>query len=100
VHLGSEPDGECGRGAQYWQLLLGEDFFPKRRNYLGITWNDKAKMWDALILRDHLRDLLLRVLLKSIGYDGTYQPTTEKLQDLRPLDWVTIDTPASKLAYR
>lgn len=104
------PDAEV-LGAHYranrrpdrrkWNDLLG--YYRGQvihRNYLGITRKDKAKMWDALSLRDHLHDLLLRVLFKSLGYDGTYQPTVEKLQDPRPLDWVTTDTPAVKLGYR
>lgn len=89
------PDG------RKWTDLLG--YYRGQvihRNYLGITREDKDKMWDALSLRDHLHDLLLRVIFQSLGYDGTYQPTVERLQDHRSLDWVTTGTSAAELGYR
>lgn len=68
-------------------------------NYLGITREDKAKMWDAIVLVDHLHDVVLRVVLKLIGYCGDYQPTVQKMEDKKPTDWVDSNTGAGDLGY-
>lgn len=68
-------------------------------NYLGITREDKTKMWDAVVLVDHLHDVVLRVVLKLIGYCGDYQPTVQKMEDKKPTDWVDSNTGAGDLGY-
>ena len=58
--------------------------------------HDEAEI-DDLVLHTH--DLLLRVVLKLIGYEGTYQPPTSMSLDSRTLDWVTPDTDPLTLGY-
>lgn len=54
---------------------------------------------DVLRINDHLLDILIRVVFKIVGYDGTYQPPLIKLTTRESVDWVKTDTPASRLGY-
>jgi hypothetical protein len=54
---------------------------------------------DILRLNDHLLDILVRLIFKIIGYDGTYQPPTIKGTDSLPSDWVKFDLLATQLGY-
>ncbi len=47
----------------------------------------------------HLHDLLTRVVLKLLGYTGTYQPTVTRSRSSRKVDWLTPDTSPSLLGY-
>ena len=47
----------------------------------------------------HLHDLLVRVILKLLGYDGTYQPTVAMSLSDRTVDWVTPATSPASLGY-
>jgi len=47
----------------------------------------------------HLHDILLRIILTILGYDGEYQPTVSRFTEKQPLDWVKPDTPADRLRY-
>lgn len=48
----------------------------------------------------HLHDVLLRIIFKLLGYDGTYCPTVAVFRWRAPLDWVQADTPPARLGYR
>lgn len=48
----------------------------------------------------HLHDLLLRLLLRLVDYDGHYPPRVEEMSDARPVDWVAPTTPVRRLGYR
>lgn len=48
----------------------------------------------------HLHDVLVRVILKMINYDGTYQPTVTPATTRQPVDWVKPTTPAGALGYK
>jgi len=48
---------------------------------------------------NHLHDLLLRVLLKKVGYDGAYQSPIPPVMQRPSVDWVTPTTPAGLLGY-
>jgi hypothetical protein len=48
---------------------------------------------------NHLHDLLLRVLLKTIDYEGPYQSAISPLMRRDSVDWVTTTTPAELLGY-
>lgn len=54
---------------------------------------------DVIAVYKHLHDILLRILFKLLGYDGTYQPTVEIYTTQARLDWVTPETGADKLGY-
>jgi hypothetical protein len=47
----------------------------------------------------HLKDVLVRVLLKDAGYDGTYESILRSGYGPQPLDWVKDDTAASNLGF-
>jgi len=55
---------------------------------------------DAWVIWKHLNDILIRIVLKMIGYTGTYQPAVFTDQMARPVDWVTPDLSATELGYR
>jgi hypothetical protein len=55
---------------------------------------------DILIINDHLHDILIRIIFKIIGYDGTYQPPVIKMTTNPRADWVTPDLPAERLGYK
>jgi hypothetical protein len=52
-----------------------------------------------LRLMNHLHDLLLRVLLRTVGYDGPYQSPIPPVMQRDSLDWVRPKTPAGLLGY-
>lgn len=54
---------------------------------------------DAYIISKHLHDLLLRIVLKKIGYNRTYQRAVTPYRGKYSLDWVAPNTPASELGY-
>jgi len=60
----------------------------------GHDWRD---VW-AIV--NHLHDLMARIVLQALGYDGGYHPTVVP-GDVIPLtlDWVKLDTMAGTLGY-
>ena len=47
----------------------------------------------------HVHDLLLRLILKTIGYDGPYQSPISPVMQRPSVDWVKPTTPAGLLGY-
>ena len=47
----------------------------------------------------HLRDILLRIVLKMINYEGTYRPNVKQKMTICRTDWVNSGTSASELGY-
>lgn len=61
----------------------------------GHDWRD---VWSII---NHLHDVMARVLLKALCYDGGYQPTVVPGPSVPfDLDWVKPDTPAGRLGYK
>jgi hypothetical protein len=54
---------------------------------------------DLMRINLHLHDVLLRIIMKMLDYDGAYQPTVLKWQTGEKISWVNLSTPASKLGY-
>jgi hypothetical protein len=50
-------------------------------------------------LSNHLADIIARIILKRLNYDGEYQRATTTWRDSSPLDWVKPTTPATQLGY-
>jgi len=50
-------------------------------------------------LSNHLADIIARIILKQLGYDGEYERATPTWRDSSGLDWVTPSTPAAQLGY-
>lgn len=57
---------------------------------------DEEEIEGAMI---HLHDLLVRVVLKLLGYGGTYQPTVTMSLSDRTIDWVTSAASPASLGY-
>ena len=62
-------------------------------------WAQREDLYTILRVRDHLHDLLLRVLFKTVGYDGPYQPPIPPLMQRESPDWVTPATPPGLLGF-
>lgn len=54
---------------------------------------------DIVRIYYHLHDILIRIIFKMLGYEGTYQPTVTHMTAIKPTDWVDPDTPPSLLGY-
>ena len=65
--------------------------------YLELT--SSTELLDVYQYIRHLHDLLVRIVLTDIGYEGTYQPTVSQWTDPKPLNWVTPNTPPNELGY-
>lgn len=57
-------------------------------------------IWDVWRIAKHLHDILLRLLLREFGYNGTYLPTVSRWIQPQSLDWVTVETPPDELGYQ
>jgi hypothetical protein len=56
---------------------------------------------DLLIVKDHLYDILIRIIFYFLGYQGAYTPIFA--QDISAevlVSWVDADLPASRLGYK
>jgi hypothetical protein len=69
------------------------------RGYLGIG-DEGFDARRAVVVSRHLQDILLRIVLKKLGYDGEYQPALHSMKAHFPLDWVTVSRAASELGFR
>jgi hypothetical protein len=50
-------------------------------------------------LSNHLADIVARIVLKQLNYDGEYQCATTAWRNSHPLNWVTPSTSAAELGY-
>lgn len=51
------------------------------------------------VVCDHLSDLVTRLVLRLLCYEGTYDPITLPYKNVLKVDWVGPETPASALGY-
>jgi hypothetical protein len=56
-------------------------------------------LYTILRVMHHLHDLLLRIVLKTIGYDGPYQSPISPVMNRNSVDWVQPTTPPAMLGY-
>lgn len=78
----------------YRGAVIHEGYFSFRGE--GYDRYDVVRIWK------HLRDILIRIVLKMLCYDGTYQRSVLIPGDWAaswPVNWVKPDTPASELGY-
>ena len=54
---------------------------------------------DVATVRSHLHDILIRIVLKMLCYDGTYQKAIQGLTGRYPLNWVNPSLMAEELGY-
>jgi hypothetical protein len=62
-------------------------------------WSQREDLYTILRIKHHLHDLLLRMLFKTIGYDGPYQSPIPPLMQRDSVDWVTTTTPPELLGF-
>jgi hypothetical protein len=91
------PPGEVApTWASYLSHLRGaslhEGFFDISSGEFGVQ--------DIVVANNHLHDLLVRIILKMINYDGAYQPTVIIGATSQPVDWVQPTMSAEKLGYQ
>ncbi len=108
LHLFDLPDGEiltdfCDQHAPFggipWTTLIAKSRSIVVHSGFFDFQDGKHQIDDLVALKSHLQDILFRVLLKTLEYEGTYQPPVWKWAGCAGLDWVTKDTPASSLGY-
>lgn len=69
--------------------------------HTGYFSHENYDIQDVLVLEDHLHDILVRIALKILNYQGTYQPRVIRyLVDGKNVQWVDENTPATKLGYK
>jgi hypothetical protein len=96
AHYRSNPRPD---GIRSWSAVLS--------HYRGTTMHtghydfsgSRHDFGDILRINDHLLDILIRIIFRIVGYDGTYQPPIIKMTDRVPADWVNDTTPAAQLGY-
>ena len=104
------PDGEIlnafymaktGSNRRYeWANLITT----RRGKVIHEAWfdwdNNPPETKELISLFYHLHDVMVRILLKSLNYDGEYIPSIFKLRGRsHPIDWVKPDTLAKQLGY-
>jgi hypothetical protein len=76
-------------------------------HYRGTTFHEgyfdvqgkEAEKEELINVCFHLRDVLFRVILRLIGYEGRYSVRVANRYYLQSIDWVTDAIPASRLGY-
>jgi hypothetical protein len=56
-------------------------------------------LYEVSTVLDHLHDVLLRIIFKSLGYAGPYQPPLVPVGRPASVDWVTAAIPLAMLGY-
>src|SRR5215213_124177 len=86
-------------GIQTWSSVLSKyRGAPIHSGFFNISEN-KHDFNDIVTIETHLHDVLLRLIFKIVGYEGTYQPPVTKEPWDAPTDWVVPSLPASELGY-
>ncbi|WP_149112194.1 hypothetical protein [Limnoglobus roseus] len=62
-------------------------------------WASREDLHTILRVRDHLHDLLIRVLFKTVGYDGPYQSPIPPLMQRESVEWVKPSTSPGLLGF-
>jgi len=84
----------------------GKDWASVLSEYRGATihlgaldYVKKHDVGDVFRVCRHLQDILTRIVLKEVGYKGTYQPAVTSSISPQPVDWVKPDTDPANLGY-
>ncbi|MEW6554246.1 MAG: hypothetical protein AB1384_08180 [Actinomycetota bacterium] len=75
----------------YRGAVLHEGYFNIR--------DGRHEFYDIVIYINHMRDILIRIVLRILGFSGTYQPVVSKMTEKKAIDWVGPDTSATELGY-
>jgi hypothetical protein len=89
-----------GRGKNKWISFVRE-YRASVVHGSWLDWDNKPDVEEIVAITYHIRDILVRITLKILAYDGEYCPFIPDSSAIsRPLDWVTPDTTAQELGYR
>jgi hypothetical protein len=103
-------NNEDPRARDYSRRLSGRLSFPRRRRrwnrvpgatihegYMDFT--KKHDVNDVIRISRHLKDVVARVILKIIGYSGTYEPVTMRSYGPHRVNWVAPTTEPKNLGF-
>lgn len=96
----ANEDGDITKGRRKWSKWLSDcRGAPMHGGYFDIAGgvHDSQFLWQTT---QHLLDILLRIVLKALQYEGTYQPSASRTLDAQPLAWVRPETAPQALGYR
>lgn len=97
AHFRSHIRSGCNSWAAFLSRLRGTVI---HQSYLTFGADvDGVQVSDVVSAVQHLHDILLRVILKEVGYDGFYQPGVIPAPAPCQVDWVTSTTSARELGY-
>lgn len=97
--FGNEGD-DAGEGLHKWTKWLSEcRGTPMHGGYFDVVGggDDHKLLWQTT---QHLLDVLLRIILRMVEYEGTYQPAVGRYLDAQRADWVTPETSPKALGYQ
>jgi hypothetical protein len=69
------------------------------RSYFDVV-GGKHEVEDLLRITKHLHDILTRIILKMLGYNGKYQPTVLSWSTGADVEWVKQDLSVDQLGYK
>lgn len=96
AHYHANPRSD---GTQTWSGVLSHyRAAPIHTGFFNIS-GKKHDFDDIVVIMNHLHDVLLRVIFKIVGYDGTYQPPVVRMSTAMPTDWVVPGLTARELGY-
>lgn len=99
AHFKSHMRSGCNSWAAFLSSLRGRVI---HQSYLTFGADiDDMQVSDVVSAVQHLHDVLLRVILREVGYDGFYQPSIIPTSAHGPchVGWVTPTTSARELGY-
>lgn len=85
-------------GAKQWARVISKHRATVM--HLGFfDFGELEELHEIVATMNHLRDVLLRLLLIELGYDGEYYSPVSPMVNHRTLDWITEDTKVEELGY-
>jgi hypothetical protein len=86
-------------GKRSWTDVLSRDRgIVMHQGYFDFRTGDE-EILEIFRVMLHRHDIVARLILKMLGYQGTYQPSVLQVASQIPVNWVKPDTPARKLGY-
>jgi hypothetical protein len=81
----------CGVLSHYRGVVMHSSYFDFERGIYDFQ--------DVATIKNHLHDILIRIVLKMLCYDGTYQKAINGWRGRYSLDWVNPNIRAEDLGY-
>jgi len=99
VIMGKEYFPQSQSGRSWIQTLSWFRNAPTHKGYFSIQ--DGTFESDEIVkVENHLHDILVRIVLKTLGYTGKYQPRViDQIVDDKTVEWVKETTSTQELGY-